>query len=337
MGAVRQHGGFINVAPSIRQKTAPDQAMLDSLLLAQCGVLSRAQALAAGVSRGAIRARLRSGHWQTMVAGVYATFSGEPPRMSRLWAAVLGAGDGAMLSHETAAELHGFGSDQTIHVTVPHGRRVVAMPGVVVHRSRDAARLRHPARQPPQTRVEETILDLAQTARDIEDAYGWIARGVGAGLTTAARLLRALALRSRVRRRRLIEEGLGHVRAGCRSVLELRYRNQVELAHGLPEGGRQVRVTRGGRRNYLDVLYRGFRLNVELDGEAAHPYHERFRDKRRDNAGVLDGIDSLRYGTADVLKRPCEIAAEVAMVLRRNGWPGTPRPCRDPACSLRLG
>ena len=62
------------------------------LLRGQRGVLTRAQALDAGLTGKAIEVKLRSGRWQRLQTGVYTTFSGEPPRDSWLWAAVLRAG-----------------------------------------------------------------------------------------------------------------------------------------------------------------------------------------------------------------------------------------------------
>jgi Transcriptional regulator, AbiEi antitoxin len=323
-----------------------------NIIRRQNGIITRAQALAAGVSRGAIRGRLAGKRWQRVYPGVYAAFSGPVPRLARLWATVLAGGPGAILSHDSAAELIGLldgpatparladrpaprreQGNGPIHLTVPHGRKVVAMPGVVVHRSRMIEAIRHPIREPPQTRVEETVLDLVESAHGLEEAYALLARAVNARLTTPGHLLAAISRRHRLRDRRLLREGLGDVAAGCRSVLELAYLRGVERVHGLPVGERDVRVTRAGRRrNYLDVLYRAYRVNVELDGEAAHPYHQRFRDRRRDNAEVVAGNLPLRYGMADVVTRPCEVAAEVAVVLRRGGWAGTPRPCPLPAC-----
>ena len=94
----------------------------------QCGVISRAQGLQAGLTTDMIKFRLRSGRWRLMHRGVYATFTGIPGRGARLWAAVLSAGPGAMLSYQTAAELHGLVDKTTnpIHVTVPHAREAVA-------------------------------------------------------------------------------------------------------------------------------------------------------------------------------------------------------------------
>jgi hypothetical protein len=52
------------------------------------------------------------------------------------------------------------------------------------------------------------------------------------------------------------------------------------------------------------------------------------RDMRRDNAGAEEGVLTLRYGYADLTERPCQVAAQVAQVLRSRGWPGTMRKCR---------
>src|SRR6185312_3411565 len=74
----------------------------------QSGVVSRAQALRAGLTVDMIKFRVRSGRWRQIHPGVYATFTGMPGRSVRLWAAVLSAGPGAVLSYQTAAELQGL-------------------------------------------------------------------------------------------------------------------------------------------------------------------------------------------------------------------------------------
>lgn len=78
------------------------------LLESQRGVITRRQALAAGMTGKAIVVRLRSERWQRLQTGVYATFTGEPSREALLWAAILRAGPRAVLSHQTAAELYGL-------------------------------------------------------------------------------------------------------------------------------------------------------------------------------------------------------------------------------------
>jgi very-short-patch-repair endonuclease len=240
-------------------------------------------------------------------------------------AAVLFAGPDAVLSHETAAELVGLEArpEQSIHVTVPAGRIPAVRPGLVVHRSRNVAGTRHPALEPPRTRIEETIVDLTQTSRDLDAAVGWLIRAVASRRTTPARLLAALTSRRRVRWRRELTDALSDVADGCHSLLELRYARRVERDHRLPRGERQHR--RGA--TYEDVAYPEFGTSVELDGKVGHVAEHAFRDHRRDNAVVLAGDRVLRYGFADVTQRPCVVAAEVAKVLRAAGWSSEPREC----------
>jgi very-short-patch-repair endonuclease len=107
---------------------------------------------------------------------------------------------------------------------------------------------------------------------------------------------------------------------------------RIGRAHGLPRASRQARLRRGGRTIYRDNLYQEYAVAVELDGRAAHPAESRWRDMRRDNAGLADGVVTLRYGYADVTERPCQIAAEVSQVLRSRGWAGRPHRC-GPRCA----
>jgi hypothetical protein len=214
----------------------PVSAELAALTERQCGVVTAAQAVEVGLTVDAITTKLRYGRWQRMHRGVYATYSGEPTRLSLLWAAVLSAGSGAMLSHLTAAELAGLTDkpSELVHVTVPSARRVSRTPGIVVHYSARASQALHPARLPPQTRIEDTVLDLAGAAKVIDDACGWLTRSLQRGLTTQASLGHYLELRPKVRWRSELAELLTLDAAGLHSVLERRYQRDVERPHGLP-------------------------------------------------------------------------------------------------------
>jgi len=289
--------------------------------------------MAGGLTRSQIEVRLGTGRWRRIFTGVYLTFNGPVPRRSLRWAAVLRAGPGAVLSHETAAELVGLAEPSTpIHVTVPTRRTPGRIPGTVIHRSDLIAQRRHPTRLPPQTRIEETVVDLTQSSRRLDDAMAWLARAVGSRVTTPDRLADGFQARPRLRHRRTLLSALTDVASGCQSLLELRYLRDVERPHGLPPSERQQR--REGEARYDDVRYREYRIRVELDGRAAHPDHQRWRDMRRDNSAVASGDQVLRYGLADVDGSPCLVAAQVAGVLINNGWPGPPRRCRRPHCPI---
>ena len=303
----------------------------------QRGVLARWQAPAVGLDTAAIDNRLRCGRWRALHRGVYATFTGDLSREAELWAAVLRAGPLAVLSHYTAAELDGLTStgSAVIHVTVPGGKHVDPIPGVRLHRSERLAQARHPTRTPPRTRIEETVLDLTQTARTIDAAFGLLCQACGSRLTTPDRLLAAMSSRRKMRWRDTLRSALCDVGDGAHSVLEIRYIRDVERPHALPRARRQARVTREPARIYLDNLLDRYQTCIELDGKAAHPVADRWRDIQRDNASAADGIITLRYGWPDVAQRPCRTAAQIAAVLRQRGWPGSASPCCG-ACAVAV-
>jgi hypothetical protein len=299
------------------------------LLERQEGVLTRAQAQRAGLSPRIITGRVASGQWQRLHKGVFATFSGPIPRGTLLWGAVLRAGDDAVLSHHTAAEMWKLSDEQSasIHVSVPRQAGPLEISGLVLHHSSRLPEARHPARLPPQTTLEDTVLDLADLSQTAEDAVAWPIRACQRRLTTPGRITDALEARSRARWRRDLNDAITEVRAGVHSPLELRYLRDVERKHGLPRGDRQVLTLRGSRRQYLDVCYAQYGVVVELDGVSAHPAESWQYDARRDNANTLDGFRSLRYGWVPVAYHACTVAREVADLLRQHGWPGTPHSC----------
>jgi hypothetical protein len=304
----------------------------------QGGFVTVQQVLASGMSRAALRWRLRTGQWQRRGRGVIRTVTGESSREAVLWEAVQQAGPGAMLSHQSAAETHGFADEQdtVIHITVASRRRPgqhVPPRGIVIHRSDQSRPDPHqPAWHPPRTSAEDTVLDLVTAARTFDDAYGWISRAVGRHATAPASLREALARRKRIRWRVWLTEALGESGQGIDSPLERRYVRGVERAHGLPEATRQAKRRAGEGNIYLDNLYQPYGVCVELDGMAAHPQEGRWADTHRDNANIADsGIQTMRYNWPDATEKRCDTAAEIARALRRRGWEGTIRPC-GPSC-----
>jgi very-short-patch-repair endonuclease len=298
----------------------------------QADAIARRQAVLVGIDPDTMRNRLRDGRWQLLQRGVYAVFSGSPARETLLWAALLRAGPDAVLSHQTAAERHGLIDEPSsvISITVPavrHPGRWAKIPGIVIHRSDAILRTRHPVMLPPCTRVEDTVLDLIELAPTFDDAYMWICRAVGRRRTTADRIRLAMDARKKMRWRREIAIALGDAADGALSVLEYRYIHRVERPHGLPVARRQARIRQSTGNKYLDNLYEEFGVCVELDGTAAHPADEQWRDKRRDTVNTVSGIITLRFGLLDLGGRRCETARAVATLLRRYGWTGSPRAC----------
>jgi hypothetical protein len=303
----------------------------------QGGVVSRRQAINAGMSSHAIVWRLRSNRWQQVYRGVYATFTGPLDRSARLWAAVLYAGRGAVLSHQTAGELQKLTDKPSalVHLTVPGNRRVTRVQGLAIHVSDQGWRLPFPAGMLPTTLPEDTIIDLAESADDVDDVYGWVTTAFGREITGDFKMRVALGRRGKLRWRSELEEAVTAAAGGAHSVLELRWDRDVERAHGLPPARKQARFKKaGGRPGYRDRVYGEYGVIIELDGKQAHPRDARGQDRARDNAAAADGDgQTLRYGWKEVRYEACETAVQTVKVLWRHGWRGKPRPC-SPTCPV---
>lgn len=301
----------------------------------QAGVLTRQQALRSGMPAGAVAWRLKRGTWRQVYRGVYVTFTGPLPRGAQLWAAVLYAGEGARLSHQTAAELLGLidRCASLIHLTVPAGRRVAPPAGMIIHiSSRAGLRWRFARGTPPHTLAEETIVDLVHAATDLDDVVGYVIAGFARNLASAGQLHAAVTARKKLRWRGELAGIIAAAASGTHSVLEYRYDRDVACAHGLPAAGKQVPFTNpDGSRGYRDRYYDGYGLVVELDGVRYHPEERRSRDIGRDNHAAAAGGATLRYGWADVTRRQCAVAAQVYAALRKRGYTGALKPC-SPAC-----
>lgn len=307
-----------------------DPTAWHALLRRQEGAVSRGQLLARGWSRGAITARLAARRWQRPIPGVYVTFTGPLPLLTKLWVALLHAGPGTVLSHETAAsrwQLVPHAGSGPIHVTVPHTRGARSRRGLVVHRSRTPI---VPFGSPPCTSVARTVVDLCavtQRRSEISALLGRVAQQHRSALEEVGRLA---AARRTLPHRSEVLAALADVSGGAHSPLERYFLIDVERAHGLPVGTRQRSVDGA----WQDVSYRDQTTTVELDGRAVHqPIGTAWRDMARDNAAAVRGEVTLRYGWQDVRERPCAVALEVATVLRARGWTGVPKPC-GPSCPL---
>ncbi|MFY9866596.1 MAG: hypothetical protein WAK58_22515, partial [Trebonia sp.] len=267
---------------------------------AQSGVADRSQALQAGYSRRAMAHRLKSAKWRRVQRGVYATFTGPVHREARLWAALRRAGPGAMLSHETAAEVHGLTDKPSakIHITVPPNRHPAhyrPIAGVVIHRSAQSLPARLPEWELPRTRIEDTVLDLVATARTFDEAYSWISRALSKHLVSVGMLREAMGGRSRIRWRVWLSEALADADEGAYFPLERRYARDVERAHGLPKAERQAGRTIGDKTHYKDNWYADYRVCVELDGASYHQNDQVCQDKRRDNLNLaVDAAQTYR-------------------------------------------
>ena len=318
-----------------RVATSHQLAELAELARTQEGVVARSQLVEHGMTDQHIAAQLAGHRWRRARPGVYLTFTGPASFRAQVWAAVLYAGAGAVASGETAAFLSGLRDRPPSHLEIAvHARRRVqdhpggdGAPPLRIRRVRGLHTRRHPSRLPPQTRTEDTVLDLVDRAVDRDHVVGVITGACQRRLTTAARIRQCAAGRGRLRWRGLVTEVLEDVEDGVQSPLERRWRRDVERAHGLPAGQRNHCEGYRGSHLYRDVRYTPYATVIELDGNAAHPMERRELDRARDNDLAESAQVTLRYGWRAVAGTPCRTAAQVARVLTRRGWGGEVRRC----------
>lgn len=309
--------------------------MLDALRVfarAQGGVFSRSQLDQLGISYEVVRSQIAAGRCHRLHDGVFLLGNMAPAMVSKRWAALLVCGEGAVLSHETAAEVLAvpFPRSRWVHVCVPAERVVIPPPGVRLHRSRLLPGTAAVYQGWPITTPADTVLDLLGQLRAPDAVVGLLTDACRTDAVAPAAILKAMARRKRQRHRQLVKDVLGDVVVGVESPLEHKYLVRVERPHGLPTGRRQVKSRLNGVTTRKDVLYDEYETVVELDGRAGHEGSGRHRDMRRDNASTVNRKATLRYGHADI-EDPCRTALEVGTVLSHHGWPGPIRACR-PGC-----
>jgi hypothetical protein len=299
---------------------------LEVLLGQQDRVVSRRQALEAGLTRSAIECRLARGAWVVVHPGVYAAQTGPLSWTQRAWAAVLLYWPAA-LSHESAIGR----TSERIHVGVDADRHLVERAGITLHRIRGFDDRVFWNLTPPRIQYEHAVLDVAEDADEL-DTIAVLAEACSSRRTWSARVAQVLHDRPRSKRRSWFTSLLQDIEHGTCSVLEHRWLEE-ERRHGLPEGTRQKPAGESGRRMFRDVEYEEFGCVVELDGRMGHDTSEdRDRDFERDLDAAVERLETVRLSYGQVMGRGCSTAAKVARILGRKGWRGDFMRC--PACPV---
>lgn len=305
-----------------RRQDPPDDLLRTAAT--QGGVISAEQVVLLGYSLRCADRLVSQQSWQRVARGVYHLGAGEPTWTGQAWAGTLIGGPRARLGFRAAGFLWGLVDEPptSISVLVPHGRWRGQLASWSFAQERPGVRQSHSPGSPPRTTIEDTVLDLCSLAEP-RDFAGLLSRAVQTRRTTARRVVERLDGRTRMPHRQLLQQMLQDVGDGAESALELRYLRDVQRPHHLPPARRQARGRRG--REFRDMRYDEFGTIVELDGRLH--ILGRFRDMERDNATLLEGDVTLRYGWPDITERPCQVARQVAALLAARGWSGTPTRC----------
>ena len=287
----------------------------------QHGLISRAQALDAGMTARQIEHRVGSGHWVREHRGVYRHAAMPSTPLSRLLAACMTYG--GLASHRSAAALHRI-AGYRLHIVelsvAPGGNR--AVKGVRFHQSTQLDLAKPVVKDGiPVTGLARTVLDVAAVVN-----RNRLDRTIDAVLRNGQLRLSDLwgVLVSHARRGR----------PGCAALkasLEDRFRDDpvplsewsrmvAELLTGAgldyPALEHRVHDARGAFVAQVDLAYPAHRVAIELDSARWHDNRESFvNDRRRRNEITLAGWDVLNFTWDDYAERPRALCATVVRAL----------------------
>ncbi len=293
------------------------QVELAGLANRQHGVVSVGQLHALGFSKSSIEKAVAAGRLHSLDRGVYAVGHTRLDQYGQCFAAVFAGGPGAVLSHHSAAWLHGLArwSPRPFHVTGPVARRR-RLP-VRIHRARrldevdwefvDAI---------PVSSVARTLLDLAAAVK-----FDWLEK-----MVEKAEDLECLDLRQieDLLARTAGHHGHGRLRRAIalyrptsftRSSLERRFL-ELWMATGRPQPHANY-VEEGFE---LDCYWPEYRFTVELDVYETHGSRAAFeRDRKREEDLLLAGIETTRVTGPRLEREPDEVIRRVARLLEQRG------------------
>jgi predicted transcriptional regulator of viral defense system len=264
----------------------------------QWGVVSRTQLRELGVTAATVDVWLRRGRLLGLHRGVYAVGHSVLRSEGRWLAAVLACGEGAVLSHRSAAAHWGLlqSAASLIDVTAPASRH--GAPGIRLHRTRSLpliARDTTTHQGIPITTVAKTLLDLAATTRPdhLERA---LAQAERLQLYDHTALTDVIARANGHRGRAILAQATTHEPKLTRSDLEAWFLAIVRDTD-LPEPLTNFTLTAPDHpRLEVDFYWPTHHLVVELDGYETHRTRAAFeRDRARDAALTAAGQRVLRF------------------------------------------
>lgn len=285
----------------------------------QHGVIGRAQLESLDVTSARLRRLVVDRQLERVAPRVWRIAGVTPTWRQHLHIGLLSLGSPSWVSHESAAQLHGF--DRTppdrVEFLVLRNRKHATLP-YTVHAARrwspvdaieiDGLRV---------TSATRTVLDLANARAHPDRVAAAIDTAVRLGSSSPEAILRRLGqLRTRgwngVRR---IEQLMEH--AGGHTMLERRFLELVDRA-GLPRPATQqeFRTADGRFVARVDFYFRSHDLVVEVTGRVGHSSpEERMRDAQRRNELQDLGLRVYEFTWEDVTERGAMATTQLRKLL----------------------
>lgn len=291
-------------------------APLADLAERQYGLATYRQMRNLGLSNGHIHRASKASRLRRVHRGVYAVGHKRLSRHGHCLAAVLACGDGAALSHRSAAWLWGFlpSFPAEAEVTVPsqgHRRR-----GIRVYRTAGMPQSDFTILEKiPATSAARTLFDLAGvvSTRDRERA---IDRAKRTGQLDLLALDAILARRGRRPEAQLVRNALDLYR----KPIHDRARSELLFLQALENEGLPLPVFNCWVEQWeIDAYWEAERFAVEVDGWETHGSRQAFEDDRlRLEEMKLAGIDCIRISARRIETHPKQVAQRIGTFLARR-------------------
>lgn len=296
----------------------PTDLQIQRFAEAQHGIVTGAQLRKLGLGERASGHRVATGRLHRLHRGVFAV---ERPTAKGRWlAAVLACGEGAVLSHASAAALWGLVPDPTavVHVNVA-GTSRRHRPSIVHHRATLVAQDATSRDGIPCTTMARTLVDVASTVprRRLERAIGIAEERGELDLAAIQRQLSRMSGRRGHAALAAVLSGFDD-RVVTRSEAEVRFLALVRRRRlAEPEVNAWIPLPEGGGYR-PDFLWRDRGLIVEVDGRTHHSLRRAFEhDRRRDRRLLEAGYVTVRFAARQVLEEPAGVGDEMRALLSR--------------------
>lgn len=279
------------------------------------------------MSKDSVTARVRSGRLTAIHNGVYTASPRQITALGRAMAAVLAAGPGAFLSHQSAAWLLKLDrAKPVIHVSKRGGMNRTLEPfdgygKVIVHSTRRLEQYEVTrAAGIPVTNFIRTTIDLAG-GMNRDELESYLADADRERLLQLKRLETELGHWSGRRGIALLRKTLGDWHPATEEEMLVFQKEflQALVAAGAPRP--QVDPLIDGC--LIDLLFPEYMAMFELDGHAFHrDPATQTRDAARDRNNTLLGYQVNRFTRQEFRDNRAETIRQALALLEARGWPG---------------
>jgi hypothetical protein len=264
-----------------------------------------------------IDGRIGRGQLHEVFRGVFVVGVRRITRRGRWMAATLAAGEGAVLSHRSAARLWQLLPPvaEWVDITCPPGR-VVRRKGIVSHESPMQDDEREVVDGIPVTAPFRTIFDLAAVVGQRELERAWheaLVRELRAKVSLPVLLERYPGRRGTAALRALLEST--EPETVTRNDFEEAFLALID-AYGLPRPRMNADLSLRGRFFEIDCLWERERIALELDSRGVHGTPKRFEsDRQRDRILVAEGWRAMRVTWRQLQQEPEVIVGDLRLAL----------------------